>query len=57
MTQKILGHYLPSLFGCGRVSFWQGRYGGYSGDLIPASAFDLLKKESNAVLVDIRPQA
>ncbi|KAG0616254.1 hypothetical protein M758_5G102400 [Ceratodon purpureus] len=38
------------------ISFWQGRYGGYSGDLMPTSAFDLLKKEGNAVLVDIRPQ-
>nr|XP_024376873.1 uncharacterized protein LOC112282921 isoform X2 [Physcomitrium patens] len=38
------------------VSFWQGRYGGYSGDLLPVSAIDLLKKERNVVLVDIRPQ-
>lgn len=38
------------------VALWQSRYGGYSGDLIPTSAFDLLKKETDAVLVDIRPQ-
>ncbi len=40
-----------------RVSYWQARYGGYSGDLKPTSALDLLKKDGNVVLVDIRPQA
>jgi hypothetical protein len=39
-----------------RVSYWQARYGGYSGDLKPTSALDLLKKDGNVVLVDIRPQ-
>jgi hypothetical protein len=38
------------------VSYWQARYGGYSGDLKPTSALDLLKKDGNVVLVDIRPQ-
>ncbi|MCO5596419.1 hypothetical protein L7F22_050481 [Adiantum nelumboides] len=34
----------------------QSRFGGYSGDLTPASALDLLKKEGNVVLVDIRSE-
>jgi len=38
------------------VSYWRARYGGYSGDLKPTSALDLLKKDGNVVLVDIRPQ-
>jgi hypothetical protein len=39
-----------------RLSYWQVRYGGYSGDLIPTSALDFLKKDGNAVLVDLRSQ-
>lgn len=38
------------------VLYWQLRYGGYSGDVEPASALDLLGKEGNIVLVDIRPE-
>lgn len=38
------------------IVYRQSQYGGYSGDLAPASAFDLLKKEDNIVLVDIRPE-
>ncbi|CAM6048352.1 unnamed protein product [Sphagnum compactum] len=41
---------------CIGLSYWQVRYGGYSGDLIPTSALDLLKKDGNAVLVDLRSQ-
>lgn len=37
--------------------YWQSTYGGYSGDLAPASALDLLTKDGNIVLVDIRPEA
>jgi hypothetical protein len=40
-----------------RLSYWQVRYGGYSGDLIPTSALDFLKKDGNSVLVDLRSQA
>eukprot|EP00249_Psilotum_nudum_P010478 c22564_g1_i1 orf=397-2661(-) len=38
------------------TSYRQLRYGGYAGDLAPKSAFDLLKKERNVVLVDIRSE-
>jgi rhodanese-related sulfurtransferase/uncharacterized protein YukE/uncharacterized protein YjbJ (UPF0337 family) len=41
---------------CIGLSYWQVRYGGYSGDLIPTSALDFLKKDGNAVLVDLRSQ-
>jgi hypothetical protein len=41
---------------CIGLSYWQVRYGGYSGDLIPTSALDILKKDGNAVLVDLRSQ-
>ncbi|CAM6109331.1 unnamed protein product [Calypogeia fissa] len=37
-------------------SFFRILYGGYSGDLLPSAALDILKNE-NAVLVDIRSQA
>ncbi|KAI5063379.1 hypothetical protein GOP47_0021926 [Adiantum capillus-veneris] len=36
--------------------YGQLRFGGYSGDLSPASALDVLKKEGSVVLVDIRPE-
>eukprot|EP01018_Ginkgo_biloba_P015548 Gb_16698 [translate_table: standard] len=39
------------------ISYWGFKYGGYSGDLTPKLAADLLRKEGNAVLIDIRPQA
>jgi hypothetical protein len=51
-AQKLTSQFLD----CCRVSYWQARYGGYSGDLKPTSALDLLKKDGNVVLVDIRPQ-
>ncbi|KAH9310824.1 hypothetical protein KI387_025859, partial [Taxus chinensis] len=38
------------------ISYWGYMYGGYSGDLTPKEASDLLRKEGNAVLIDIRPQ-
>ncbi|KAG6544283.1 hypothetical protein Mapa_014286 [Marchantia paleacea] len=38
------------------VSYFQSKYGGYAGDLLPNEALDLLKNEGNVVLVDIRPQ-
>lgn len=38
------------------ILYRQLQYGGYSGDLAPASAFDLLKKEANIVLIDIRSE-
>ncbi len=52
-AQKLTSQFLD----CCRVSYWRARYGGYSGDLKPTSALDLLKKDGNVVLVDIRPQA
>ncbi|KAH7279124.1 hypothetical protein KP509_37G006300 [Ceratopteris richardii] len=36
--------------------YWQSRYGGYSGDLAPASALEILKKEGNILLIDIRSE-
>lgn len=41
------------LFG---VLYWGYNYGGYSGDLTPKEASDLLRKEGNTVLIDIRAQ-
>lgn len=38
------------------VSLWQYNYGGYSGDLTAKMASELLRKEENTVLIDIRPQ-
>lgn len=38
------------------VLHWGYNYGGYSGDLAPKEASDLLRKEGNTVLIDIRPQ-
>lgn len=38
------------------ISFWQYKYGGYSGNLTAKLALELLRKEENTVLIDIRPQ-
>ncbi|KAJ7526162.1 hypothetical protein O6H91_17G084900 [Diphasiastrum complanatum] len=38
------------------ATYLQFRYGGYSGKVQPLAALDLLRKEQNVVLVDIRPQ-
>ncbi|GBG80379.1 hypothetical protein CBR_g30747 [Chara braunii] len=38
------------------TSFWQSRYGGYSGDLTPELAVKLLRQQSNVALVDVRSQ-
>ncbi|CAA6660290.1 unnamed protein product [Spirodela intermedia] len=38
------------------VSYWLILYGGYSGDLSPELTFELLSKDENVVLVDIRPE-
>ncbi|WJX20077.1 hypothetical protein P8452_09676 [Trifolium repens] len=37
--------------------YWLWKYGGYSGDLSPKSAFELLSGDSNAVLIDVRSDA
>ncbi|KAK2410906.1 calcium sensing receptor, chloroplastic [Trifolium repens] len=37
--------------------YWLWKYGGYSGDLSPKSAFELLSGDSNAVLIDVRFEA
>ncbi|XP_078434130.1 rhodanese/Cell cycle control phosphatase superfamily protein [Wolffia australiana] len=37
-------------------SYWLLLYGGYSGDLSPELTFELLNKEDNVALVDIRPE-
>ena len=39
------------------IFYWQSRYGGYSGDLTPTAALELLKTEGRILLVDIRPEA
>ncbi|CAJ2668198.1 unnamed protein product [Trifolium pratense] len=36
--------------------YWLWKYGGYSGDLSPKSAFELLSGDSNAVLIDVRSE-
>nr|XP_012571832.1 calcium sensing receptor, chloroplastic isoform X1 [Cicer arietinum]XP_012571834.1 calcium sensing receptor, chloroplastic isoform X1 [Cicer arietinum] len=36
--------------------YWLWTYGGYSGDLSPESAFELLAGDSNAVLIDVRTE-
>ncbi|WJX33331.1 hypothetical protein P8452_21547 [Trifolium repens] len=36
--------------------YWLWKYGGYSGDLSPKSAFELLTGDSNAVLIDVRSE-
>ncbi|CAK8567094.1 unnamed protein product [Lathyrus sativus] len=36
--------------------YWLWKYGGYSGDLSPKSAFELLAGDSNAVLIDVRSE-
>ncbi|KAJ8615910.1 hypothetical protein MRB53_035282 [Persea americana] len=38
------------------ISYWAFTYGGYSGDLSPKSTLDLLFKEENVVLIDVRPE-
>ncbi|KAK8454229.1 hypothetical protein SEVIR_5G418700v4 [Setaria viridis] len=38
------------------ASYWLFIYGGYSGDLSPESAFELLKNDGKAVLIDVRPE-
>jgi len=39
------------------TSYWLFTYGGYSGDLSPESALELLKNDDKAVLIDVRPEA
>ncbi|OVA11051.1 Rhodanese-like domain [Macleaya cordata] len=39
------------------ISYWILTYGGYSGDLSPQSTSELLTREENVVLIDIRPEA
>ncbi|KAJ0972246.1 hypothetical protein J5N97_020205 [Dioscorea zingiberensis] len=39
------------------VSYWLLIYGGYSGDLSPEMALELLKNEDGTVLIDVRPEA
>lgn len=36
--------------------YWLWTYGGYSGDLSPKSAFELLAEDSNAALIDVRTE-
>ncbi|CAL4946155.1 unnamed protein product [Urochloa decumbens] len=38
------------------TSYWLFTYGGYSGDLSPESASELLKSDDKAVLIDVRPE-
>lgn len=38
------------------TTYWLFTYSGYSGDLSPESAFDLLKNDDKAVLIDVRPE-
>lgn len=38
------------------ISFWQYKYGGYSGNLTAKLASEFLREEENTVLIDIRPQ-
>lgn len=38
------------------ASYWVFKYGGYSGDLSPNLALELLKNEGSTVLVDVRPE-
>ncbi|CAO1946894.1 unnamed protein product [Urochloa humidicola] len=38
------------------TSYWLFVYGGYSGDLSPESALELLKNDDKAVLIDVRPE-
>ncbi|KAH1196289.1 hypothetical protein GmHk_18G050338 [Glycine max] len=37
--------------------YWLWTYGGYSGDLSPKSAFELLAEDANAALIDVRSEA
>ncbi|KAG4376950.1 hypothetical protein AAZX31_18G001700 [Glycine max] len=36
--------------------YWLWTYGGYSGDLSPKSAFELLAEDANAALIDVRSE-
>ncbi|XP_039851930.1 uncharacterized protein LOC120710362 isoform X2 [Panicum virgatum] len=38
------------------TSYWLFVYGGYSGDLSPESALELLKNDDKALLIDVRPE-
>ncbi|XP_066307711.1 LOW QUALITY PROTEIN: calcium sensing receptor, chloroplastic [Miscanthus floridulus] len=38
------------------TTYWLFIYGGYSGDLSPESAFELLRNDGKAVLIDVRPE-
>ncbi|XP_011628712.1 uncharacterized protein LOC18448667 isoform X1 [Amborella trichopoda] len=38
------------------ISYWIFKYGGYSGDLSPKLALEMLVKEDSAVLIDIRSE-
>lgn len=40
-----------------RISYRIIKYGGYAGDLSPASTLELLSADDSAILVDIRPEA
>ncbi|GMP78803.1 hypothetical protein CsSME_00034600 [Camellia sinensis var. sinensis] len=39
-----------------RGSYWLFTYGGYAGDLSPKSTLELLTKQKNVVLIDVRPE-
>lgn len=39
-----------------RAFYWLWTYGGYSGDLSPKSAFELLAEDANAALIDVRSE-
>lgn len=49
--------YLKQLSDMCRAVYRLWVYGGYSGDLSPESALDLLSGNENAVLIDIRNEA
>lgn len=40
-----------------RAVYWLWTYGGYSGDLSPKSAMELLAGDKDAALIDVRNEA
>lgn len=57
LLDPISFHMFMSSVDVCRISYWAFTYGGYSGDLSPKSTLDLLSKEENVVLIDVRPEA
>lgn len=49
--------YLKKLSEICRAVYRWWAYGGYTGDLSPQSALDLLSRNANAALIDIRNEA